>query len=109
MSILLTGAPNCSAFWGQSFVAELKRISAHGDRKLKMRRESVLASPSPGEDKAREEFTESANNAAVDDGAGVGGAHDAPDDLPGGVHGDRSDVVPANLPDGYEGAVDSQA
>jgi hypothetical protein len=30
-----------SAFWGQSFVAELTRISAHGERKLKLRRESL--------------------------------------------------------------------
>ncbi|ERF71247.1 alpha-trehalose-phosphate synthase [Endocarpon pusillum Z07020] len=35
-----------SAFWGKSFVAELNRLSEHGERKLKMRRESLLASPS---------------------------------------------------------------
>ncbi|KAF7508669.1 hypothetical protein GJ744_009061 [Endocarpon pusillum] len=34
-----------SAFWGKSFVAELNRLSEHGERKLKMRRESLLASP----------------------------------------------------------------
>lgn len=31
-----------SAFWGQSFVAELTRISAHGERKLKLRRASLI-------------------------------------------------------------------
>jgi trehalose 6-phosphate synthase len=30
-----------SAFWGQSFVAELTRISAHGEKKLKLRRASL--------------------------------------------------------------------
>lgn len=30
-----------SAFWGQSFVAELIRISAHGEKKLKLRRASM--------------------------------------------------------------------
>ncbi|KAL9620935.1 MAG: hypothetical protein Q9160_004588 [Pyrenula sp. 1 TL-2023] len=30
-----------SAFWGQSFVAELTRISEHGERKLKLRRETM--------------------------------------------------------------------
>jgi trehalose 6-phosphate synthase len=34
-----------SAFWGQSFVAELTRISAQGEKKLKARRAS-LARPS---------------------------------------------------------------
>lgn len=31
-----------SAFWGQSFVAELTRISAQGERKLKLRRASLI-------------------------------------------------------------------
>jgi len=33
-----------SAFWGQSFVAELTRISAHGEKKLKLRRASLAKS-----------------------------------------------------------------
>jgi hypothetical protein len=33
---------NYSAFWGQSFVAELTRISAQGERKLKLRRASLI-------------------------------------------------------------------
>ncbi|KPI43050.1 Alpha,alpha-trehalose-phosphate synthase [UDP-forming] 1 [Cyphellophora attinorum] len=33
-----------SAFWGMSFVDELKRISAHGERKLKLRRASLAKS-----------------------------------------------------------------
>lgn len=105
MSIPLTGAPIDSAFWGQSFVAELKRISAHGERKLKMRKESVLASPSPGEDKAREEFTEPANNTEADGPARVSGAHEAPDNLSDGVPGDGSNAIQDNLPDGYDAAV----
>ena len=35
-----------SAFWGQSFVAELTRISAHGEKKLKLRRASLARTPS---------------------------------------------------------------
>jgi hypothetical protein len=31
-----------SAFWGQSFVAELTRISAQGEKKLKARRASLV-------------------------------------------------------------------
>ncbi|KIV96228.1 alpha,alpha-trehalose-phosphate synthase [UDP-forming] [Exophiala mesophila] len=34
-----------SAFWGQSFVAELTRISAQGERKLKLRRASLIKKP----------------------------------------------------------------
>ena len=34
-----------SAFWGQSFVAELTRISAHGEKKLKLRRASLARAP----------------------------------------------------------------
>ena len=32
-----------SAFWGRSFVTELVRISAHGEKKLKVRRASTRA------------------------------------------------------------------
>jgi trehalose 6-phosphate synthase len=41
-----------SAFWGQSFVAELTRISAHGEKKLRLRRASLakMASGSPNGD-----------------------------------------------------------
>lgn len=46
----------CSAFWGQTFVAELNRISEHGERKLKIRRESMAVSPSL-DGPAREEST----------------------------------------------------
>lgn len=35
-----------SAFWGQSFVAELTRISAHGEKKLKLRRASLMKAQS---------------------------------------------------------------
>lgn len=38
---LLTTSFWNSAFWGQSFVAELTRISAHGEKKLKLRRASL--------------------------------------------------------------------
>jgi hypothetical protein len=31
-----------SAFWGQSFVSELTRISAQAEKKTKVRRESML-------------------------------------------------------------------
>jgi hypothetical protein len=41
-SVFLLTAP--SAFWGMSFVDELKRISAHGERKLKLRRASLAKS-----------------------------------------------------------------
>lgn len=36
---------NCSAFWGTSFVEEMKRISAHGEKKLKLRRASIAKQP----------------------------------------------------------------
>jgi len=36
-----------SAFWGQSFVAELTRISAQGERKLKLRRASLIKQQQP--------------------------------------------------------------
>ena len=32
----------CSAFWGQSFVGELTRISAQAEKKTKVRRESLV-------------------------------------------------------------------
>ena len=35
-----------SAFWGESFVAELTRISAQGEKKLKLRRASLVRDPS---------------------------------------------------------------
>lgn len=35
-----------SAFWGKSFVAELTRLSAHGEKKLKLRRASLARAPS---------------------------------------------------------------
>ena len=38
-----------SAFWGQSFVAELTRISAHGEKKLRLRRASLAQSKSKPE------------------------------------------------------------
>lgn len=31
-----------SAFWGQSFVSELKRISAHSEKKVQLRKSSLL-------------------------------------------------------------------
>ena len=31
-----------SAFWGQSFVAELTRISEHGEKKIRMRQHSAV-------------------------------------------------------------------
>ena len=42
-----------SAFWGQSFVAELTRISAHGEKKLKLRRKSVANAAREREDRRR--------------------------------------------------------
>ena len=41
----LTCLRDNSAFWGQSFVAELTRISAQGERKLKLRRASLIKQP----------------------------------------------------------------
>jgi len=40
-----------SAFWGQSFVAELTRISVHGEQKLKLRRDSMIKESKPNTDK----------------------------------------------------------
>jgi trehalose 6-phosphate synthase len=37
-----------SAFWGQSFVAELTRISAQGEKKLKARRASLVRPSTQG-------------------------------------------------------------
>jgi hypothetical protein len=34
-----------SAFWGTSFVDEMRRISAHGEKKLKLRRASIARNP----------------------------------------------------------------
>lgn len=45
MTNSLTRALARSAFWGKSFVAELNRLSEHGERKLKIRRESMVVSP----------------------------------------------------------------
>ncbi|KAK2784620.1 Trehalose-6-P synthase/phosphatase complex synthase subunit [Emmonsiellopsis sp. PD_33] len=36
-----------SAFWGQSFVSELTRISAHGEKKLRLRRNSTIPDTVP--------------------------------------------------------------
>ena len=44
---MYTNTINDSAFWGQSFVAELTRISAHGEKKLKLRRASMAKTPQP--------------------------------------------------------------
>jgi len=43
--------PDYSAFWGESFVAELNRISAAGERKLKARRASLIRGPTTAEPK----------------------------------------------------------
>ncbi|KAL1956195.1 hypothetical protein VTO42DRAFT_7542 [Malbranchea cinnamomea] len=39
-----------SAFWGQSFVAELTRISAHGEKKIRMRQGSIVDTSIPNVD-----------------------------------------------------------
>lgn len=42
-----------SAFWGQSFVTELTRISEQAEKKAKLRRESTSISNSDGVDNPR--------------------------------------------------------
>jgi len=56
-----------SAFWGQSFVAELTRISAHGEKKLKLRRASLIKAQSQSGTKpaADEQHQDAATNATT--------------------------------------------
>ncbi|RMD40379.1 hypothetical protein DV735_g4747, partial [Chaetothyriales sp. CBS 134920] len=42
-----------SAFWGQSFVGELARISEHGERKLRLRRASLASQKTGSREEAR--------------------------------------------------------
>lgn len=60
-----------SAFWGQSFVAELTRISQVGEKKLKLRRESAAANllAQRNEQSKKEESSEGANQAGADVGS----------------------------------------
>lgn len=45
-----------STFWGNSFRAELTRISAHGEKKLKLRRASLARPPTQGSIKEKPEM-----------------------------------------------------
>ena len=47
-----------SAFWGQSFVAELVRISEHGEKKLKLRRESAADALNQVDDRRQAEVAD---------------------------------------------------
>ncbi len=67
-------------------MAELNRISEHGERKLKMRRESMAVSPPPMDGAAREQSRGSPVNGGID-GAQMDGVHGEPDGLPDGVDG----------------------
>ena len=56
--------PPNSAFWGQSFVAELTRISAHGERKLKLRRASLAKETQREARQAQEQVQSPTSNTA---------------------------------------------
>jgi hypothetical protein len=73
-----------SAFWGQTFVTELNRLSENGERKLKMRRESLVASPTPPPG-----ATGGESDSAADVGAAspqMNGVDGAPEDVTNGVN-----------------------
>lgn len=55
--------PVRSAFWGRSFVAELTRIAEHGERKLKLRRESMRRAEQKSQQRALEQDGGSINEA----------------------------------------------
>ena len=79
-----------SAFWGQTFVAELNRISEHGERKLKMRRESMAVSPSvDGPARGETTPTPAAPKRGTDGSQWVDGTDGKPDGVPEGP--DRAD------------------
>jgi hypothetical protein len=73
-----------SAFWGQSFVAELNRLSEHGERKLKMRRESLVASPTPPPGATGGESDSVVEGAAAS--PQMNGVDAAPDEVANGVN-----------------------
>lgn len=73
-----------SAFWGQSFVAELNRLSEHGERKLKMRRESLVASPTPPPGATGAESESAAEGAAAS--PQMNGVDEAADNVTNGVN-----------------------
>jgi len=61
-----------SSFWGQSFVAELTRISAQGEKKLKLRRASLVKPLAPlSEPKEPEPELKSEHGVEVDGDNGL--------------------------------------
>jgi hypothetical protein len=102
-----------SAFWGQSFVAELNRISEHGERKLKLRRESIAASsppPPPVHGAMRYESRESAaNNRNIDGDRWVDGVEGGVDGTPDGMSGGWQNGTPDGVQDGVNGAMNGSA
>ena len=60
-----------STFWGNSFRAELTRISAHGEKKLKLRRASLARPPTQSSIEERPE-TDGANEKDATGEAAVG-------------------------------------
>lgn len=91
-----------SAFWGKSFVAELNRLSEHGERKLKMRRESLLASPTSP---TAATGLESTDPTAVTRGGEVDGAIEEADDLQDGL----PDGIQDGLSSGVNGDTDGRS
>ena len=55
-----------SAFWGQSFVAELTRISAHGEKKLRLRRASLVSNKTTSTAERKESIGMNGTNGTSD-------------------------------------------
>ncbi|RMZ75689.1 hypothetical protein DV738_g5329, partial [Chaetothyriales sp. CBS 135597] len=68
-----------SAFWGQSFVSELARISEHGERKLRLRRASLASQKAGSNADTRPQDTQ--NNGIID------------------VNGENSSITTNGVPD----------
>ncbi len=94
--------PLFSAFWGKSFVAELNRLSEHGERKLKMRRESLLASPTSP---ATATGVASTDPTAVTRGGEVDGALEEADSLADGMPDGVADGVADGMADGVSSGI----
>lgn len=86
VDILLTSLLLHSAFWGKSFVAELNRISEHGERKLKLRRESMPISPSL-DGAERGELTQPAVSSGIEVSQQENGLDGTSNGAPDGVNG----------------------
>lgn len=72
-------------------MAELNRISEHGERKLKLRRESMVISPPPVADSTTEESAEPPTNRGVEEAQSADSVQEKPDgiadDVSNGVNG----------------------